>query len=78
MKITIGGVCEPGTTLTNKTGGWRTFKPVYDYDKCIKCKLCELLCPTWPCYPERTDISSSIMITAKDAVYVPMNAPRQP
>ncbi|MCD4801161.1 MAG: 4Fe-4S binding protein [Methanococcoides sp.] len=45
MTITLGGVCEPGSTLVNKTGGWRTFRPVFDYDKCIKCKLCELLCP---------------------------------
>ncbi|WP_342303719.1 pyruvate synthase subunit PorD [Methanolobus sp. ZRKC5] len=45
MKILPGGVCEAGTTRINKTGGWRTFKPVYDYEKCIKCKLCELLCP---------------------------------
>ena len=45
MKILPGGVCEAGTTRVNKTGGWRTFKPFYDYEKCIKCKLCELLCP---------------------------------
>lgn len=45
MKIVPGAVCEAGTSRANKTGGWRTFKPVYDYDKCIKCKLCELLCP---------------------------------
>jgi pyruvate ferredoxin oxidoreductase delta subunit len=51
MTIPIGGVCEPGTTLVNKTGGWRTYKPVYDYDKCIKCKLCELLCPDMAVLP---------------------------
>lgn len=45
MKIIQGGVCEPGTTRLYKTGGWRMFRPIYDYDKCIKCKLCELLCP---------------------------------
>lgn len=45
MKISVGGVCQPGTSLVNKTGGWRTYKPVFDYEKCIKCKLCELLCP---------------------------------
>jgi len=45
MKIASGGVCKPGTTRANKTGGWRTYRPVFDYDKCIKCKLCELLCP---------------------------------
>lgn len=45
MKISVGGVCQPASSLVNKTGGWRTYKPVYDYEKCIKCKLCELLCP---------------------------------
>ncbi|WP_292485097.1 pyruvate synthase subunit PorD [Methanohalobium sp.] len=45
MTISAGGVCEPGTTKNNKTGGWRNYKPVFLYDKCIKCKLCELLCP---------------------------------
>lgn len=24
---------------------WRTFKPVIDYDKCIKCGMCWLHCP---------------------------------
>ncbi|MBW2978759.1 4Fe-4S binding protein [Candidatus Woesearchaeota archaeon] len=25
--------------------GWRTFKPVIDYKKCIKCGMCWLHCP---------------------------------
>ena len=29
----------------NKTGGWRTFKPIYDHDRCIKCGTCWLVCP---------------------------------
>ncbi|RNI13737.1 pyruvate synthase [Methanohalophilus sp. RSK] len=51
MSIQLGGVCQPGTTRANKTGSWRTFRPVYDYDKCIKCKLCELLCPDMAVLP---------------------------
>jgi len=51
MKILPGGVCEPGTTRVNRTGGWRTFRPVFHYDKCIKCKLCELLCPDMSVLP---------------------------
>jgi len=27
------------------TGTWRTFKPVIDNEKCLKCQLCELFCP---------------------------------
>ena len=45
MSLLPGGICIGSTTVVNKTGGWRTFMPVYDYDKCVKCKLCELLCP---------------------------------
>lgn len=45
LKLRKGGVAKPGTTLENRTGGWRTFKPVYHYEGCMKCGLCELLCP---------------------------------
>ncbi|MBN2488390.1 MAG: 4Fe-4S binding protein [Methanosarcinaceae archaeon] len=51
MKILPGGVCEPRSTMVNKTGGWRTYRPVFDYNKCIKCKLCELLCPDMSVLP---------------------------
>lgn len=52
MTILPGGVCEPRSTLANKTGGWRTYRPIFDYDKCIKCKLCELLCPDMAVLPK--------------------------
>lgn len=29
----------------NKTGTWRTFKPVLDEKKCIKCMICWKFCP---------------------------------
>jgi pyruvate ferredoxin oxidoreductase delta subunit len=45
VKLCKGGIAKPGTTLANRTGGWRTFKPVYHYERCMKCGLCELLCP---------------------------------
>ena len=32
-------VKEPGSTRKNKTGSWRTFKPVADKDKCISLSL---------------------------------------
>jgi pyruvate ferredoxin oxidoreductase delta subunit len=34
-----------GTTLASKTGSWRSMKPVFHKDKCIKCGLCWKLCP---------------------------------
>jgi 2-oxoisovalerate ferredoxin oxidoreductase delta subunit len=29
----------------NKTGSWRTFRPVIDYDKCTYCMICWEYCP---------------------------------
>jgi len=31
--------------LVQANAGWRTFRPVIDEDKCIKCLRCFLVCP---------------------------------
>lgn len=36
---------QPKTAFSNKTGDWRTFRPVTDREKCINCGLCWLFCP---------------------------------
>ncbi len=41
MKLTS----KPGSTIKNKTGGWRTYIPVFDFKKCISCGNCERVCP---------------------------------
>ncbi len=44
--LPIGAVIpEPGSSVEYKTGTWRTFKPVIDQDKCIRCLLCWVSCP---------------------------------
>ncbi|NYZ75027.1 4Fe-4S binding protein [Candidatus Micrarchaeota archaeon] len=38
-------VVKPGTR--NKTGSWRSFRPVVDLSKCTKCGICETFCPDY-------------------------------
>lgn len=45
-EIPIGGlIIENNTSLKNKTGSWRSFRPVVDFDKCTHCMQCVLYCP---------------------------------
>lgn len=30
---------------TPNTGAWRTYKPLIDLKKCVKCRMCWLYCP---------------------------------
>lgn len=36
---------KPCSSLKNKTGGWRTFIPKIDLEKCVSCGMCEKVCP---------------------------------
>ncbi len=38
-------VTEPGNASQYKTGDWRSQKPVYDFDRCLKCGICQIFCP---------------------------------
>ena len=41
-----GGVIDRGGTADDySTGGWRKLRPVVDYDKCINCLICWIVCP---------------------------------
>ena len=44
-KPKAGIIDEPGSSVKNKTGTWRTKKPVRDEKKCTKCMKCWLFCP---------------------------------
>lgn len=35
----------PVKGFAGKTGDWRTFRPVIDQEKCIKCYFCYMYCP---------------------------------
>ena len=46
IEVNIGAVVkEPGSTIKNKTGSWRVFRPVVDEELCIGCKRCWFFCP---------------------------------
>lgn len=46
MKLTIGLVAKPGTSIAYKTGSWRTGRlPHFAQLKCNSCDLCALACP---------------------------------
>lgn len=36
---------DPGWSEDNKTGAWRSLRPVIFYDQCTSCALCWLYCP---------------------------------
>jgi len=36
---------KANSSLNNKTGAWRTKRPITDCQKCIGCSLCAKLCP---------------------------------
>ena len=45
-KFKIGAVIEEaGSTIKNKTGSWRTEKPIVDREKCNGDGRCWLFCP---------------------------------
>ncbi|MEM2878769.1 MAG: pyruvate synthase subunit PorD [Candidatus Hadarchaeales archaeon] len=45
-KTTVGAVVlEPGNTVRNETGSWRSMRPVVDESKCTGCGICWLYCP---------------------------------
>ena len=38
-------VTEPGSARQYQSGTWRSQRPTYNFDRCIKCGLCALYCP---------------------------------
>ena len=40
-----GAIMQAGNSIQNETGSWRTFRPIWDSDKCIHCLTCWIMCP---------------------------------
>ncbi|MHC1585435.1 MAG: pyruvate synthase subunit PorD [Candidatus Syntropharchaeia archaeon] len=45
MKLRYGAIADPGTSVAYKTGGWRTYRPIIDQERCIHCGICVVYCP---------------------------------
>lgn len=45
MKVTIGLYGEAGASKVNKTGSWRSSRPVFQQEKCNGCRTCLIVCP---------------------------------
>jgi len=44
--INIGAIIfEGGSSLKNKTGAWRSSRPIIDKKRCISCGICLKFCP---------------------------------
>lgn len=57
-----GFVTRTLTEMVNKTGTWRTFKPVINHSRCTKCRWCIIYCPE-PCiHMEVSGSDEKIMI----------------
>lgn len=45
-EIPIGGIIiDAGNSEEYQTGGWRSFRPIWDESKCNNCKVCWIYCP---------------------------------
>ena len=46
MNFNEGAVVkDAGNSKENKTGGWRSKKPIIIFDKCKRCGVCWMFCP---------------------------------
>lgn len=52
-----GMIEEPGSSVHYETGSWRTYRPVWDPEKCIQCFRCWVYCP-----------DASVLVTEKKMV----------
>ena len=52
MKLTIGAICGPAGSKANRTGSWRSYRPILSPKTCTGCGLCMTFCPDSCVFPE--------------------------
>jgi pyruvate ferredoxin oxidoreductase delta subunit len=50
LKPIFGVVVQPGTTIDQNKGGWRTYRPGFKQENCIGCQTCLQCCPEGAVY----------------------------
>ena len=80
QEIEAGGVItEPGNASCYHTGTWRSQKPKYDENTCIRCWRCYVMCPDAAISPDvEKKYLFGITIIAKGVAFALMNAPPKP
>lgn len=44
--LEIGNICsDPGSASQYRSGDWRSQRPIFNLEKCIKCGICYIFCP---------------------------------
>jgi pyruvate ferredoxin oxidoreductase delta subunit len=52
-EIPIGGmIIEAGSSAKFKTGDWKSYRPIWDKEKCTHCMICPAYCPE-DCIPTK-------------------------
>lgn len=47
-------ITEPASSKYQRTGDWRSSRPVWKYEQCVKCGVCTVFCPEG-CISHRSD-----------------------
>jgi pyruvate ferredoxin oxidoreductase delta subunit len=75
--VDIGAiVTEPGSASQYETGGWRSQRPVVDFDKCIKCAMCYIFCPEGCIHPDEGGYYTADLYYCKGCGICAMECPK--
>jgi pyruvate ferredoxin oxidoreductase delta subunit len=45
-ELAVGAaIVEPGSARANRTGDWRSSRPLWNHNACVRCGVCTLFCP---------------------------------